>query len=119
MTLEHRLFARNLRLAATDAERRLWNHLRGRQLDGAHFRRQHPIGDYVADFCCTSLKLVIEVDGSQHSESEHDLKRDAWLAARGYTVLRLWNNDVLTQTANVVEKILATVIELRTSRPPP
>ena len=119
MTLEHRIFARNLRLAPTDAERRLWNHLRNRQLEGLHFRRQHPIGGYFADFCCTSLKLVIELDGSQHSENEHDLKRDTLLVAQGYTVLRFWNNEVLAQMEGVVAKILAIITELRRSRPPP
>jgi very-short-patch-repair endonuclease len=119
MTLEHRLFARNLRLAPTDAERRLWQRLRGRQLEGAYFRRQHPLGEYFSDFYCAELKLVVEVDGSQHSESEHDLKRDAWLRRNGYTVLRFWNNEVLAQTTSVVEKILATITALRTSRPPP
>ena len=119
MTLEHRLFARNLRLAPTGAQRRLWQRLRGRHVDNAHFRRQHPIGEVFADFCCTDRKLVIEVNGIQHSESDHDLKCDEWLRARGYTILRFWNNDVLIRTANVVEQTLATVIELRSSRPPP
>jgi len=119
MTHERRIFARNLRLAPTDAERRLWRYLRSRQLEGAHFRRQHPIGDYFADFCCIRLKLVIEVDGGQHSESEHDLKRDAWLKAQGYVVLRFWNNDVLMQTEEVVSTILETIIELKASTPPP
>ena len=119
MTLERRLFARNLRLAQTDAERHLWRSLRGRQLASAYFRRQHPIGDYVADFCCADLKLVIEIDGSQHVGSEHDAARDAWLEARGYSVIRFWNNEVLAQTAGVVEKILAAITALRASTPPP
>jgi len=119
MTHEHRLFARNLRLVPTDAERRLWQRLRARQLEGVHFRRQHPIGENFADFCCTSLKLVIEVDGGQHSESEHDIKRDAWLRLRGFTVLRFWNNEVLSQTEGVVTRILETIVELKASTPPP
>ena len=119
MTLERRLFARNLRLAPTDAERRLWRQLRGRQLAGAYFRRQHPIGDYVADFCCADLKLVVEIDGSQHAGSEHDEARDGWLEAKGYRVLRFWNNEVLAHTASVVEKILAAIAALRASTPPP
>jgi very-short-patch-repair endonuclease len=97
----------------------LWKHLRGRQVEGAYFRRQHPVGDYFADFYCTELMLVVVVDGSQHSESPHDHRRDAWLTERGYTVLRFWNGDVLTRTSGVIEKILATIVELRTSRPPP
>ena len=118
MTLERRLFARNLRLAMTDAERRLWTHLRRRQLSGAYFRRQHPVGDYVADFCCADLKLIVEVDGSQHAD-DADAARDAWLEARGYRVLRFWNNEVLLQTQGVLEKVLATITELQASRPPP
>jgi very-short-patch-repair endonuclease len=118
MTLERRLFARNLRLAPTDAERRLWRHLRGRRLSGAYFRRQHPVGAYVADFCCADLRLIVEVDGAQHAD-DADAARDAWFAAQGYVVLRFWNDEVLLQTTGVLEKILATITGLQASRPPP
>jgi len=118
VTLERRLFARNLRLAPTDAERCLWRHLRGQQMNGAYFRRQHPVGQYIADFLCADLKLLVEIDGSQHSDGA-DAARDAWFAAQGYRVRRFWNNEVLLETAGVLEKILATVIELQASRPPP
>jgi very-short-patch-repair endonuclease len=80
----------------TDAERKLWQALRKRQLLGMKFRRQVPIGRYFVDFVCFEKKLVIEVDGSQHKELfEYDGKRTAWLNSRGFKVLRLWNNDVL------------------------
>ncbi|HJW46967.1 MAG TPA: endonuclease domain-containing protein [Lysobacter sp.] len=97
-------YARELRLGQTDAERKLWQCLRGGQLDGLKFRRQHPIPPYVADFYCEALKLVIELDGSQHNE-EVDAARTRFLDARGLTVLRFWDNEVLTQTEAVVEAI--------------
>ena len=79
----------------TDAERKLWLYLRQRQLEGFHFRKQCPIGPYIADFAGLRAKLIIEVDGGQHADSAHDAARDAWLGARGYRMLRFWNNDVL------------------------
>jgi very-short-patch-repair endonuclease len=104
---DQRDFSRALRNQATDAERALWQRLRARQLLGARFRRQHPIGPYVADFACMDARLVIEVDGGQHADSAHDRQRDAWLAAQGWRVLRFWDNDVLTN----IEGVLAQVIE--------
>jgi very-short-patch-repair endonuclease len=102
--------ARRLRKNPTDAERRLWLRLRQKQLGGFRFRRQVPLGPYVADFVCQSEKLVIEVDGGQHSDKiEHDERRSAWLAANGYRVLRFWNNDVLGNTEGVLETILRTL----------
>jgi very-short-patch-repair endonuclease len=100
--------ARTLRKNATDAERRLWRHLRDKQLDGFRFRRQVPIGRYVADFACLSARLVVEVDGGQHAERlDYDGERTEWLEARGFRVLRFWNNDVLGNTEGVIEQILA------------
>lgn len=100
--------ARQLRRNMTDAERRLWSRLRRRKLHGRRFRRQHPIGPFIADFACPEEKLVIELDGGQHAErKEQDAARTRWLAARGYRVLRFWNNDVLTQTDAVVQVIAA------------
>ena len=99
--------ARELRINATDAERRLWSKLRLRQLEGARFRRQHPIGPYIVDFICLEQKLVIELDGGQHADAvEYDEARTAWLAASGYHVLRFWNNEVLRNIAGVLEAIL-------------
>jgi very-short-patch-repair endonuclease len=99
--------ARRLRKNPTDAESRLWWCLRQKQLGGFRFRRQVPLGSYVADFVCLSEKLVIEVDGGQHAERiEHDEARTAWLAANGFRVLRFWNNDVLGNMEGVLQTIL-------------
>ena len=99
----------------TDAERKLWLYLRQRQLDGFHFRKQCPIGPYIADFACLRAKLIIEVDGSQHADSVHDTARDAWLAARGYRVLRFWNNDVLQNMDGVFLTITEALGQLETN----
>ena len=99
--------ARHLRKNPTDAEIRLWHQLRRRQLRGFRFRRQVPLGRYVADFVCLSEKLVIEIDGGQHSSRfDHDVRRTAWLAQNGFRVLRFWNNDVLENPEGVLETIL-------------
>ncbi|WP_425612037.1 endonuclease domain-containing protein [Xanthomonas floridensis] len=92
----------------TDAECTLWRCLRGNQLQGFKFRRQHPIPPYIADFCCIEAALIIELDGSQHEESS-DQVRTQWLHARGWTVLRFWNNDVLLALDAVVEAISNTI----------
>ena len=86
----------------TDVERRLWLYLRRKQVDGFHFRKQCPIGPYVADFACLRVKLIIEVDGSQHADSAHDAARDAWFTTHGYRTLRFWNNDVLQSMDGVI-----------------
>jgi very-short-patch-repair endonuclease len=96
--------ARTLRRNLTDAERALWYRLRHQQL-GVRFRRQHPLGNYIVDFVCLDRKLVVEVDGSQHLESQRDQERDQWLHAAGYRVLRFWNHEVLGQTQDVLEAI--------------
>ena len=106
--------ARRLRQASTDAERRLWHRLRSRQIGGAKFARQDPIGPYVVDFVCREQRLIIEVDGSQHATDERDAVRDKWLSDRGYRVLRFWNNDVLANTDGVLEAILAALSEVTT-----
>lgn len=98
--------ARDLRKNQTDAERCLWQCLRNRQLMGYKFRRQLPIGNYIVDFVCHSLKLIIELDGSQHmSCQEYDKQRTDFLESQGYSVLRFWNNDVLNQTGSVLEAL--------------
>ena len=99
-------FARHLRGSMTDAEARLWFHLRNRAFIGRKFRRQHPIGPYIADFACPEARLVVELDGGQHVEAR-DAIRTACLEARGYHVLRFWNNDVLTQMEAVLAAVLA------------
>jgi len=93
-----------LRKSLTDAEQKLWQRLRGRQL-GAKFRRQHPFENFVLDFVCLERKLIIEVDGSQHSDNvRYDEMRSARLAA-GFKALRFWNNEVLNETDSVVQAI--------------
>src|SRR3954463_835770 len=87
--------ARRLRVDQTDAESVLWNRIRNRKIDGHKFVRQEPIAGYVCDFVCREQRLVIEVDGGQHSESAADVARDRRLVEEGYRVLRFWNNDVL------------------------
>jgi very-short-patch-repair endonuclease len=83
--------------------------LRGRQLEGHKFVRQFAIGPYIADFVCREAALVVEVDGGQHSESAHDLKRTACLNAKGYSVLRFWNNEVLDNPEGVWHALLSTL----------
>jgi len=97
--------ARRLRRSSTDAERKLWYRLRSRSIDGFKFIRQEPIGPYVADFVCRERRLIIEIDGGQHMDSEHDRVRDRWLVDHRYRVLRFWNNDVLTNIDGVLEAI--------------
>ena len=102
-------FARQLRRDMTDAERRLWQRLRMRQLMGARFRRQHPLGPYIVDFACLAERLVVELDGGQHFESLYDRRRDSAIAAMGFHVLRFWNNDVSRDLDGVCDQILRHV----------
>ena len=88
----------------TDAERRLWSHLRARPL-GAKFARQIQIGDHVVDFACRSLRLAVECDGGQHSDSATDDARTAAIEAHGYRVIRFWNHDILQNTDGVLTRI--------------
>jgi len=103
--------ARALRRRATIAETLLWSRLRNRGLHGAKFRRQVPVGPFVADFLCAEAKFVVEVDGGQHAQSETDAARDAWLGANGYAVARYWNNDVLGNIEGVLEDIAARLAD--------
>ncbi|MCX8568537.1 endonuclease domain-containing protein [Aminobacter sp. MET-1] len=104
-----RAFARTLRREATEAEDRLWQELRGRRLDGIKFRRQVPVGRFVADFLCSDAMLIVEVDGSQHAGSMRDDKRTAELNRLGFRALRFWNNDALRDMRSVCATILAYV----------
>lgn len=98
--------ARKLRKQLTEAEQRLWSRLRYRQLDGARFRRQAPIGPYIADFFCPAAKLIVELDGGQHAErQDRDDARTQWLAERGYKVVRFWNNEIFENIEGVLLKI--------------
>ena len=97
--------ARKLRGNRTEAEARLWQHLRNRQLLGFKFRFQYPIGAHVADFACEQARLVVELDGGQHADSKSDPLRTAAIEAAGYTILRFWNHDVLSNTDGMLEEI--------------
>jgi very-short-patch-repair endonuclease len=101
--------AQQLRNNATEAERRLWRHLSRRQLGGFKFSRQMPVGPFVCDFLCRERKLIVEVDGGQHSESMRDVSRTAYLEAQGYQVIRFWNNDVLGNVEGVLQIISASL----------
>ena len=108
------LRARQLRRQATDAETRLWQQLRNRQLVGAKFRRQVPVGGYILDFYCLEAKLGIELDGGQHLQQEaYDHKRTEDLAGLGIRVLRFWNDAVLTEIEAVVRVILEELDQRR------
>ena len=99
--------ARVLRKQATDAERYFWQYLRRRQFAGFRFRRQVPISGYIADFACLELKLIIELDGSQHQQRHrYDERRDSQLQAQGFRVLRFWDNQVFQETQAVLDAVL-------------
>src|SRR5215831_16739200 len=103
------LLARGMRRVPTEAEKRLWWHLRRLSLDGSHFRRQVRIGRYIVDFASHKARVVIEVDGGQHAENAADAERTKFIEGQGYRVLRFWNNDVLTNIEGVLEVIQTAV----------
>ena len=102
--LENRL-QRTLRRNMTDAEQALWKRLRGCQVNGCKFRRQHPFRDFILDFACLETRLVIEIDGGQHNGSAQDMARDQVLENADFRVMRFWNNQVLNEIESVVEGI--------------
>lgn len=110
--------ARSLRRNETEAEKRLWNLLRNRSIAGLKFVRQHPVGPFFADFVCREHMLVVEVDGSQHADAASDVARTAFLNARGYAVLRFWNNEVLAELDGVAAMLVAAVDGSLTSPSP-
>ena len=98
--------ARTLRREHTDAEGLLWSRLRDRQIENRKFRRQQPIGPYIADFACMSDKLVIELDGGGHAQRQtRDRERDEYLGRNGYRVLRFWNTEVFENLSGVLERV--------------
>jgi len=112
------VLAKELRQNQTEAEKLLWASLRSLRPDGAKFRRQRPIDDYIVDFVHLDKKLIIEVDGGQHNETKtiaSDNKRKAYLESQGFHILRFWNNDVLKNMDGVIEKITDTLSELSPS----
>ena len=113
--------ARQLRRTMTPAERKLWWHIREARFEGTHFRRQATIGRYFVDFCCHTRKLIIEVDGESHAQQRQifaDASRTEFLNARGYRVLRFWNNEVLTNIEGVMMLIHDAVGGGQAEEPP-
>lgn len=98
-----------MRRVMTEAELKLWNELRAHRLMGMSFRRQVPIGPYIADFACSAHSLIVEVDGSQHADAEHlphDEARSVYLKTSDWTILRFWNDDVIRDIDNVYQHIV-------------
>ena len=113
------LNSRQLRKNLTDAEQKLWNHIRKRQLHGYKFRRQAPIGKYIVDFVCFEKQLIIELDGGQHAGHEdYDNYRSEWLKSQGFKVIRFWNHDVLKQVDAIKEVIARNLITPHPDLPP-
>jgi very-short-patch-repair endonuclease len=99
--------AKTLRTNQTEAEQRLWYHLRAHRFMDMKFKRQKPMGEYIVDFVCEEHRLIVEIDGGQHQaeQAAYDQQRDAWLRGEGYAVLRFWNNDVMQNLEGVLEEI--------------
>ncbi len=113
MDLTH--LARNLRKNQTDAEQILWLQLRAKRFLNYKFRRQFPIEPYIVDFVCLDLKLIIELDGSQHQEQqEYDLERTEFLTQRGFKVIRFWNNAIFNNLDGVLESLRLQVESQKT-----
>ena len=111
--------ARRLRREMTEPERKLWRFLRDRPLVGVKFRRQVPVGNFIADFCCVEHQLIVELDGGQHAEQEDaDASRSRFLAEKGFRVLRFWNDQVLNGVEFVVEEILSVIATDQRERAP-
>jgi very-short-patch-repair endonuclease len=103
-----RTFAKTMRHVPTDAEKKFWWLVRDRRLGGYKFKRQHPIGNYIADFVCIEAKLIVELDGGQHAEQlEYDAKRDAFFVSQGFRVVRFWNSEFLRHQDAIARKRLA------------
>ena len=113
-------YARTLRKSSTDMERILWSQLRGRQLLGVKFRRQQPFKGYIVDFISFEKRIIIEIDGGQHSNDSNkvdDEKRTAVFAKDGFIVLRFWDNELLDNIENVLETIRQQIIAIRYPSP--
>ena len=106
--MSHRLlpYAKRMRREPTEAEAKVWRELRAHRFASCKFKRQQPIGRYIVDFVCFARRLIIEIDGGQHSEQRaYDDRRTHWLTAQGFTVLRFWNHDMLGDTPTVLDAI--------------
>jgi len=118
-TQRARTNAQVLRTSMTESERKLWNGLRSEQL-GVKFRRQHPLGSYVADFACLAPRLIVELDGSQHSQQQdYDARRDAFFRAQGFDVMRFASNAPFVQLEGVLQAIANRLGELGEPPSPP
>lgn len=105
--------AKAMRQGMSEAEAKLWQHLRAGRLNGHKFRRQQPMGNYIVDFMCVTPKLIVEADGGQHTErAAYDHARTAYLNSLGFTVLRFWNHEILQQTNDVLAEILRVLQKL-------
>jgi very-short-patch-repair endonuclease len=104
-----RTYAKAMRHATTDAERELWQILRAKRLAAYKFRRQQPIGAFIADFVCYGCRLIVEADGRHHADNQHHAVRTAWLEAQGFRVLRFWNTEILSNGDGVARSILAAL----------
>ena len=110
--------SRELRLNATEAERKLWAQLSARKIASVRFNRQFPIGHFICDFVSRTAKLVIEVDGGQHAvDVEKDQARTSYLEAQGYRVIRFWNNDVLERIEGVIGEIERVLADMPSPNP--
>ncbi len=101
----------------TDAERRLWYFLRAHRFKGMKFKRQTIIGRYIVDFASLNRRLIVEVDGGQHADSETDGRRTRWLEDQGFRVLRFWNNEVLSNTDGVLDAIMTASADPSPDKP--
>lgn len=115
--LKHTQIARKLRQNMTEAEKKFWFQVRNRRFENLKFKREHAIAPYTVDFYCEDYKLIVEIDGGKHNESESDTARDDNLKSRGFHVIRFWNNDVLDNIEGVMEEISAFVATPHPSKP--
>ena len=112
--------ARILRRQSSEAENVLWRHLRARRLMGYKFRRQVVITPYIVDFACLEARLIIEVDGGQHSDQvAYDARRTTRLEGLGYRVMRFWNHEVMNELQVVLEQMRTALIEAPSPQPSP
>ena len=114
------ILAKTLRKNQTPQEKTLWNLLRNHKINKLKFKRQYPIGNYIVDFICPEIQLIIEVDGGQHNETnniEYDKNRTEYLSSRCYTIIRFWNNEIDNNIEGVYKKILNVINDLQNPLP--
>ena len=111
--------ARKLRRNDTEAEKRLWSALRSRQFLGLKFRRQSPVGEFIADFLCEGMRIIVQADGGQHADNPADTDRTVRLQAAGYHVIRYWNNDIMSNLEGVLEDLRGRVSAIAGQNPSP